>query len=455
MIVRHMQQSDGRLWLLLILLLVLPATALAQAPLRVGEVRPYRAESPHPYPRAGAEREVVWSETIVSPGATFLRLHFRGFSLAPADWVTVSNPESSESWTYRNAGPKGTGRFWSFAVSGDTAVVEIHGGRRPGHGYVIDAVGHGTVQIGPPAPEPEVVCGTDGREDVACHLTAVDAAQGPVSRLLFVSGAFLYACTGWLIDGSDADMLITNNHCISRQSEVDSLQATFNLQRSTCGGDTDAEISNFAGGVLLKTNNVDRRGNKDGLDYTLLTLIGNPEAIWGELVGSTKQVAVDDLIWFIQHPGGGVKMIGYWEDAEKTVRCAVGAVNRTYGRSAPGSQTAYACDSEGGSSGSPIVDEVTGEVIALHHFGGVEDCLNAGTAMAEICADAGALLNCAGGPADPATPTPTATPDSAEDPTPTPADDPCTLAQLGDPCVSDSDCCSGKCRGKPGEKLCR
>ena len=31
----------------------------------------------------------------------------------------------------------------------------------------------------------------------------------------------------------------------------------------------------------------------------------------------------------------------------------------------------------------------------------------------------------------------------------------CTLAELGDPCVSNSDCCSNKCKGKPENKTCK
>ena len=31
----------------------------------------------------------------------------------------------------------------------------------------------------------------------------------------------------------------------------------------------------------------------------------------------------------------------------------------------------------------------------------------------------------------------------------------CTLAQLGDSCTADADCCSGKCKGGPGNKTCK
>jgi len=384
--------------LLLVTVMVLAAlgatSAWAQTPLKVGDVRSHRVETPHPYPLGTEARPIVWTDTVISPGATFIRVHFKGLSLAQGDYVTVSSPDGSQKWTYTGRGPHGNGDVWAFAIDGDAAIVQIHGGRGTGHGYLIDSVGHGTVRLN---PTPEVVCGADGREDVACHLPEIDAAQKPVARLLFNCPGGICACTGWLVAGSNGSTMLTNNHCVSNQSGVSSVQATFNFQRTTCGGGTNNATTNYAGGTFLKTNNVDRRGNKGGLDYTLLTLQGNPEATWGELTATTQAAVVGDNLWFIQHGGGNQKEVGYYEDSVGGARCNVDAINQTYGRSATGSQTAYGCDSEGGSSGSPIVKAATGRVFALHHFGGVSGnpCLNSGTQLSKICTDAGSLLSCA------------------------------------------------------------
>ncbi|PYS94205.1 MAG: serine protease [Acidobacteria bacterium] len=371
--------------------------AWAQAPWKVGEVRPYLAETPHPYPAGAKDRPVVWADRVVSPGATFIRVHLSGLSLARGDYLTISDPDRTRVQTYMGEGPHRNGDLWSFSIDGDTALVEIHAaGREIGHGYRIDAVGHGTARI---EPAPEVVCGSNGLEDVACHTKdkAFAAAQRPVARLLFASGGFLFLCTGWLADGANASTLVTNNHCISKQSEADSLEALFNFQVTKCGGTTPAPTMAYAGGTILKTNNIQTRGKKDGLDYTLLALDGNPELTWGKIVPSRRPLAVGDPIWFIQHPGGEPKQVGFWEDAEQTVRCQIDAVDQSLRGVAHGSQAFYACDSAGGSSGSPIIDPATGHAIALHHFGGVatNPCLNGATEMAPICDDAGPLLNCA------------------------------------------------------------
>jgi V8-like Glu-specific endopeptidase len=370
----------------LVLLSTVPTWA-QQGPLIVGVVRSFSLDTPHPYPAGASDRPVVWSRTIESAGAAFLRVHFVNFELAPGDYLAISNPDGSDFWTYTGRGPHDDGDFWSFIVKGDALVIEIHAGTRPAFGFRIDEIGHGTVDLD--AATPEVICGTDGREDVACHLPMVDAAQKPVARLIGRSGVFQVACTGWLVKGSNANTLMTNDHCFDTQREWRSIQATFNYQNTNCGSGPIATTSAYSGNSLLRTNN--------GLDYAIGTLNGNPEATWGELTPTSRLPVVGSQIWFIQHPGGGIKKIGYWEDAAQTTLCHVNAINKSYGGATAGSQVDYGCDSEGGSSGSPIVEVATGQAVGLHHFGGVSGnpCLNAATQMQQICANAGSLLMCA------------------------------------------------------------
>ena len=360
--------------------------------MKVGEVRAFAGETPHPYPK-------TWSDRVFSPGAEFVRVHLTGLDLADGDFLTVSSPDHSQVWTYTGRGPNGDGDVWAFAIDGETAVVELHGSRGGGFGYRIREVGHGTTRLDRKVePRPEIQCGSDGLEDVSCHAAELNGLQQPVARLLFTSGGSQYLCTGWLVAGTSQSTLLTNNHCFNTQTEVATLQATFNYQRTACGGSTNAAASSYAGGLLLKTNSVNRRGKRGGLDYTLATLQGNPEAAWGELTATTRAPVVGDLIYFIQHPAGNEKEVGFWEDAARTQRCAISAVSKTYDQAASGSQIAYGCDSAGGSSGSPIIDAGgLHRVIGLHHFGGVSGnpCLNAGTSLSRICADAAPLLSCA------------------------------------------------------------
>jgi V8-like Glu-specific endopeptidase len=368
------------------------APAGAQARIKVGDELPYAAATPAAYPLGGADRPVSWSETVVSPGATFLRIHFSKLNLPDGDFVTVARPDGADFWTYTGKGPRGTGEFWSFSVESDTAVVELHSGSqlkaRPGrYGIAIDRIAHGTLPMDADGSLLEkVICGTDGREDVACH-TSVNVR--PIARLSFQSGGSSFVCTGWLVAGSNNSTMMTNQHCVDNQTEVTTVQARFNYQRTTCGGSTTAATTTYAGGTFLRTS--------ASLDYTLLTLQGNPEATWGEYTATTKSPTVGLTINFPQHPGGGLKRIAWWKDSAHTLRCSVSTVNANYGGAAANSQMGYSCDSEGGSSGSPVMDAGTGRIIGLHHFGGVSSnpCLNSATQLKNICPNAGSLISCA------------------------------------------------------------
>jgi lysyl endopeptidase len=353
----------------------------ARAPRAVGENRPWQAETPHPYgavPGRGGRPAMAWSDEVHAAGARFVRVHFAEFDLAEGDLVTVSDPKRSLSWTYTGRGPAQSGEFWSFAVPGDTALVELQARGGGGHGYRIDAYAHGTEDVYAPEPEvaPESICGTDGKRDAACF-PAINSR--PVARLLFSTGTGQALCTGTLVRGSNPNTLITNNHCLSTQAGVSSLQAMFNFQRTACGGAANAATSSFTGDRFLSTSPVN-----GGLDYTLLTLQGNPVAAFGEAAAAAANAPVGREVYLIQHPGGRVKQVSRFEDSAQTVPCRI--------QTASGTQTSYNCDTEGGSSGSGVFDAATNQMVALHHFGSCPH--NSATMIRQICDHAGALLAC-------------------------------------------------------------
>jgi hypothetical protein len=90
--------------------------AFAQKAVLAGDTRPYFASTPHPYPVGNDSRPVVWSDTIRSSGATFLRIHFVNFDLAPGDFVTIHGPKG-EVHRY-----EGKGSSWHRRV-----LVVLHG----------------------------------------------------------------------------------------------------------------------------------------------------------------------------------------------------------------------------------------------------------------------------------------------------------------------------------------
>jgi len=360
----------------------------AQSPVKVGETLDYTASTPHPYPVGNMDRPVVWTDTVTSPGAAWLRIHFTGFDLAEGDFITIHGAKG-EVFRYDETGPYGNGEFWSFATTGETAVVRLHGGASLAQGYTIDKIAHGTL----PSDQIslEVICSGDGRKNVVCYTDPPVSTFDPVARLLFQDSGAWYVCTGSLVPGSTANTLITNNHCISSQTVTETLQASFNYQAVNCKGKASAvePVTTYNGGTFLKTSSVD-----GGLDYTLVTLLGSPAATWGMLTPTTLEPSPASLMLFPQHPGGGVKELGKFEDKFETTLCNVYSVHQTFGTSAPYSQFNYGCDSEGGSSGSPILNGNGTRMWGLHHYGGVTSCSNAATHMNLICQDAGSLLSC-------------------------------------------------------------
>src|SRR4028119_1355153 len=58
-----------------------PAVRAEAGRIMAGDEVPYAVRPPAAYPAGGPHRPVSWSETIVSPGATFLRVHFERLEL--------------------------------------------------------------------------------------------------------------------------------------------------------------------------------------------------------------------------------------------------------------------------------------------------------------------------------------------------------------------------------------
>ncbi|MCU0486901.1 MAG: hypothetical protein MUC85_12420, partial [Anaerolineales bacterium] len=315
-----------------------PATGTAGASLarvEAGKVFDFKAESPHPAVDG-------WTQTYSFTGAEFVRLHFKAFHLADGDKLVISSPDGTQAWEYTGKGSNGDGDFWSFAINGADVTVTLAAPSGKSYGFQVVEVGYGTVPLEVSQPIPDIVVGTDGREDVACHTgeAVVNAAQKPVARLLFTVKRSQYLCTGELVRGSNASTLITNNHCFADQTATNTVEARFNYQYTTCGGSTLAATTSFAGGTFLKTNAEkysSRKASTTGLDYTLITLKGDPETVFGELIPTTA-ISVGTQMNFIQHPAGLPKKIGYWEDAEHTIRCKIDTINMTYGSSYPNSQ---------------------------------------------------------------------------------------------------------------------
>jgi lysyl endopeptidase len=340
--------------------------------------------------------------TFSHPDASYLKVHFDRILLLPGDYLTVSDPSGRESYRY-DAPALGpdllrqvlagdvtapvTGR-WAMSVTGDTAVVELHrtatdllglGGLVGRLGVHVDQVARGfspaeqaaadarrrdAAENAPAGPgREESVCGGDQKVDAACYRSADPVAymhSRAVARLL-INGVEL--CTGWRI--SAKDRMLTNNHCFDNSRDAYDTEVWFNYACAVCGGRAVLRPTKVWGDTVLATDRT--------YDYTLFTVDGfrliQP---FGYLTLDLRRPRRREQLYIPQHPAGRPTEIA-GARGELAGNCAV--VNNAYNGYAPGSDISYYCDTEGGSSGSPVLSRVTNKVIALHHFGG---CPNSG-----------------------------------------------------------------------------
>ncbi|MEM9458463.1 MAG: trypsin-like peptidase domain-containing protein [Myxococcota bacterium] len=303
-------------------------------------------------------------------GALFLKLHFEQLALGPDDtlWLLNAEHEPMQRLTAADAGT------WSQSVPGDTVFLSIERAGDTAAHLVIDKLAVGTQPLFSPPADADAdlsdrsICGGDNKQRAACFDGDVATSANTVARLLFPSGGGMSVCTGSLVSADNH--FITNNHCIDSQADLNNTEFLFNFQKAGCSGSADATPESLSGGTFIRTS--------VGLDYTLVRLSGNPVATYGFLEIDGGPVSTGTEIYIPQHPGGRPKEVAIVEDGGN---CQVRATNTSPFGYTQGSNVGYTCDTEGGSSGSPVLRAADHRMIALHHLGG---CNNSGTKMQNI-----------------------------------------------------------------------
>jgi V8-like Glu-specific endopeptidase len=192
--------------------------------------------------------------------------------------------------------------------------------------------------------------------DAACGTedAAVNVASDAVAHMLFVSGAYLYICSGGLVADSDTSTnipyFLTANHCISKGSEAASLETFFFYRASSCQACPDPGAASTTGASLVVSG---RTG-----DFTLLRLSQPAPAGAAFLGWSTTAVANTNgtPLFRLSHPQGAPQAYSTHVVDTSKVTC----------RSWPRGSWIYSRDllgaTEGGSSGSPVVN-AAGQVV--------------------------------------------------------------------------------------------
>jgi len=376
--------------------LFLISNAVAQEPLVIGEHLPdVVLESPHPYPAGGdVDAGPVWSERFHYPGAEYLVFQFKQFDLAPGDWVEIRDPERKQVHVYKGRGFKEKGGdFISKMILGPEAIIDLYSKNadHDSYGYLVDRVTRGYSRSEMEArygadEATRAICGTDDKEDAVCYaddFPDVSEEARAVARIVMDGSAL---CTAWLV--SCQNHVITNNHCtwddsdFDTQGELDRMEFQFMYQEPTCGGSGATFEYSFMGGTWLE--------NDRNLDYTLIQAPAeeDPASTYGWLLIDDRLADIDELIYIVGHPGGRPKEISLYSTHPEDQNnpdgfCEVFSQDEPACVGGTVGEIGYYCDTEGGSSGSPVLSRVTNKVIALHHCA---NCPNRGVRIQPIWA---------------------------------------------------------------------
>jgi V8-like Glu-specific endopeptidase len=311
----------------------------------VGETSSISLSTLHPY-KTVEVGETIESFEINKPGASFITVHLINLSLNDGDYIEIRDADGALHQTITNEDP-GKTELWSFIADGENVFVNLISGTSGAHayGFDIDKFGYG---LSPSLLES--TCNTDSKVDIECvYGTPQYEKAKSIGRMYYSKSGLWYLCTGSLI--SNESHFLSNEHCINSQTIVDTLQVRFNYQYSICGGSTLATHETFYGNAFLVSNY--------NYDLSLMTLSGDPQATYGYLELDPRDMVLNETVYIPQHPGGRPKM---YNDGPVVDTVAHGnTLNSDFG---------HRVDTEGGSSGSPVLSISDHMVVGLHHWGG-------------------------------------------------------------------------------------
>lgn len=334
-------------------------------------IGPFRS-APYAVPR-----DRVWRQVIRHPTPTqSVRIEIR---VSRADiavpWrVIVRDMERTERDRI-DGKPGKTGTYWTSEIPGQSAVVEIWTDGPP-DGLEIE-IGHYAYAV--LRGIPQSIHGLDQRVAITDVPAPVRSWGAAVARLRFMTtredGSLVgSSCTGFLLGG---DLLITNHHCI--RGDLEKQSAVVDLGYDSYGAGVEKfRITSLAIPPAPE------------LDYSIVHLDRTPPARFQPAVAagnspSSLHFRKPDVtgtgfrlvktsksrpLVVIQHPSGKPKQVSRKEcQVDGILVQAVAQVHAT--------DFGHTCDTLGGSSGSPVIDAETGEILGLHHLGSGQDGTNA------------------------------------------------------------------------------
>lgn len=336
-------------------------TTYSHAPVVIGDEIPTNLQTAHPY-NPSNQIGVVFEKEFYNKNSAYIKIYFEDFDLGPEDYVEISTHNTGESIIYAGKGKiidkEGTiiSNFWSRVLLDDRVTVRLHAQSNSDHyGFKISRVAYGySADRIDAIVNGKSICGADDKERVACYNGTIKATRAKAVCKLIIGG--VGSCTGWLL-GCEGHVM-TNNHCVGNATQAGNTDFLFNYQYSSCTGSSSLTATTVAtSATFIKTSPF-----SGGLDYTLLKLPTNPTGTYGYLSLSSVTPSVGDRIYIIGHPGGRRKEITVKSDQD------AGGFAKVNNLTTNGMR--YYADTEGGSSGSPVLSNSSNLVYSIHNTGG-------------------------------------------------------------------------------------
>jgi Trypsin-like peptidase domain len=287
--------------------------------------------------------------------------------------VAGSNVASGVAVLVRDAGNNEVARYpaeklaeerfvWTPEIRGASAQIEVTGSTPAGAEFrvLIAAVAS---HVPPSRPTLNIVGEFDLEdiEKVRVDQPEIFNAGRSVAKISFVSALGPAACTGFMV--SDNRML-TNHHCINTDEICKSADVIFGFDNS----------SDPLGDEVQKC--VKLVDKDECLDAALIEVSGSPGTRWGFLAFGEATPTVPEPTVVIQHPAGFHKFVSR-KDCVVATMPADGVKAEICVATTPADKVkpdfGHTCDTEDGSSGSPVLRRADLKVIGLHHWGFVTD----------------------------------------------------------------------------------
>ncbi len=313
----------------------LPAAVAQTAPL-VTQTRPISLASAA-FDNPTTANVTVYTKLVVAPGAPWVRLHFDTAVVTGKSYIEVVSLDDGAIQRLDAAALQSWENHTAY-FNGDTVLVRLV----TGPGTRGNRIAADDVEYGVTVPPPPSICGVDNR---------VLSTDKRVARVMPV------VCTGWL--ASPTNMIVSAGHCCGTSFRT----AQFNVPPSTAGGAIRHPPPEDQYPVDRGT--IQRRSGGIGNDWCVSLLRVNSST--GQHAGE-RQGQHFTVGFYRPTTGRSIRVTGHGSasgNRNNAQTTHAGPLRRN-----GGTTLCYSTDTTGGNSGSPVIDETTGQAVGVHTHAG-------------------------------------------------------------------------------------